>query len=114
MASRTVTEDGNEIGSFDHNLSINSIGASWESMQARRANHDFAYSGHGFWMQGPGVELTGNIAAGSRLSGFVYFTASSKALFDAVNLDDPSMAGEPGDASPPMEEAGVRFATVLG
>jgi len=63
-------------------------------MQARRANHDFAYSGHGFWMQGPGVELTGNIAAGSRLSGFVYFTASSKALFDAVNLDDPSMAGK--------------------
>jgi hypothetical protein len=91
--SSFVTEDGNEIGSFDRNLSINSTGAAWESMQTRRANHDFAFNGHGFWMQGPGVELTGNIAAGSRLSGFVYFTASSKALIDAVNLDDPSMAG---------------------
>ncbi len=92
--SSFVTEDGNEIGTFDRNLSINSIGASWESMQARRANHGFAYNGHGFWMQGPGVVLTGNIAAGSRLSGFVYFTASSKALFDAVDLDDSSMAGK--------------------
>ena len=91
--SSFVTEDGNEIGSFDRNLSINSLGATWESMQDRRANHDFGYNGHGFWMQGPGVELTGNIAAGSRLSGFVYFTSSSKSLFDAVNLDDPSMAG---------------------
>ena len=117
--SSFVTEDGNEIGSFDRNLSINSLGATWESMQDRRDIHDFGYNGHGFWMQGPGVELTGNIAAGSRLSGFVYFTASSKAQFDAVNLDDPSMAG--GQKAVPVGSVpwkkfanNVAFATQIG
>jgi hypothetical protein len=88
-----VTEDGNEIGQFTRNLSINSLSASADSMHSRRAAHDFGFNGHGFWMQGPGVELVGNIAAGSGLSGFVYYTASAKSQFDAVNLDDPALAG---------------------
>jgi len=91
--SAFVTEDGNEIGSFTRNLALNSIGASWESMHARRAAHDFGFNGHGFWMQGPGVELIGNIVAGARAGAYVYFTASARAQFDAVNLADPSLAG---------------------
>ncbi|WP_168206632.1 G8 domain-containing protein [Lacipirellula limnantheis] len=90
--SSFVTEDGNEIGAFSRNLALNSIGASWESMHLRRASHDFGFNGHGFWMQGPGVELIGNISAGSRAAAFVYFTASAKAQFDAVNLNDPALA----------------------
>lgn len=90
--SAFVTEDGNEIGAFTRNLALNSTGASWDSMHSRRAAHDFAFNGHGFWMQGPGVELTGNIVAGARSGAYVYFTASARAQFDAVNLADPSLA----------------------
>ncbi|MBA4105505.1 MAG: hypothetical protein C0485_07080 [Pirellula sp.] len=91
--SAFVTEDGNEIGSFTRNLALNTTGASWDSMHSRRAAHDFAFNGHGFWMQGPGVELIGNIVAGARSAAYVYFTSSARAQFDAVNLADPSMAG---------------------
>jgi hypothetical protein len=37
--------------------------------------------------------LNGNIVAGARSAAYVYFTASARAQFDAVNLTDPSMAG---------------------
>jgi hypothetical protein len=38
------------------------------------------------------VEVVNNVAAGHAGAGFAYFTSSSKSLFDAVNLDDPSLA----------------------
>jgi hypothetical protein len=87
-----VTEDGNEIGVMRGNLSINNSG-SGDGLIQRQKIHDFGHGGHGYWFQGPGVEVVDNIAAGSRDGGFVYFTASSKNLFDAVNLADPALAG---------------------
>ena len=86
-----ATEDGNEIGSMRRNLALNTIGGGGSS-EARRHNHDFASKGHGFWFQGPGIEIVDNIAAGSANAGFTFFTSSYKNQFDAVNLDDPSMA----------------------
>ena len=91
--SAFVTEDGNEIGAFTRNLAMNTLGAASGSINARRSLHDFGFNGHGFWMQGPGVEVIGNIASGTRAAAFVYFTASARAQFDAVNLDDPGLAG---------------------
>jgi hypothetical protein len=85
-----VGEDGNEIGTMLGNLSINATG-SWDGITSR-PNHDWGFGGHGFWMQGPGIKLIDNIAAGSQSSGFVYFTATEKNLFDAVNLAAPNMA----------------------
>lgn len=85
-----VTEDGNEIGAMRNNLSVNAIGTF--NYPDARPNHDFGFAGNGFWLQGPGVEMSNNISAGSLGSGFFVFTLTSKTLFDAVNLDDPSMA----------------------
>jgi ribosomal protein S19E (S16A) len=92
VGSAFVTEFGNEIGAFRHNLAIRSTG-SGAGIESRQDIFDFAHGGHGFWMQGPGVEVVGNIASGHTAGAFVFFTASSKAQFDAANLDDPALAG---------------------
>lgn len=86
-----VTEFGNEIGSFHRNLSIYNQG-SGDGLEAREDIFDFGHGGHGFWLQGPGVELVDNIASGARDSAINIFTTSSEAKFLAENLEDPSMA----------------------
>ncbi len=86
-----VTEIGNEIGSMVRNLSIRSEG-SGDGLEDRQDIFDFGHGGHGFWLQGPGVELVDNIAASNAEAGIIFFTASSEAEFDAANLVDPSLA----------------------
>ena len=86
-----VSEIGSEIGSMVRNLSIRSEG-SGDGLEDRQDIFDFGHGGHGFWLQGPGVELVGNIAASNAEAGIIFFTASSEAEFDAENLDDPSLA----------------------
>ncbi|HYO24265.1 MAG TPA: G8 domain-containing protein [Lacipirellulaceae bacterium] len=92
VGSSFAAEDGNEIGLMQGNLSIGNSG-SGHHIQAREGNHDWGHGGHGFWLQGPGVEVVKNIAVDSADAAFVYFTASSKTMFDAVNLDDQKLAG---------------------
>ncbi|MCA9259239.1 MAG: hypothetical protein KDA61_08570, partial [Planctomycetales bacterium] len=87
-----VGEDGNEIGAMRRNLVLNSLGGGFDGPLTRTPIHDFGHNGHGFWMQGPGIAIEDNIVSGSRSSAYAYFTASSKNMFDAVNLDDPSIA----------------------
>ena len=87
-----ATEDGDEIGSFQRNISIKTTG-SGDGIEARRDIHDFGHNGHGFWFQGPGVDVVDNITAGNRDAAFVFFTASQVASFDASNLDDINLAG---------------------
>jgi DNA polymerase III psi subunit len=84
-------EDGNEIGLMEGNLSISAYGST-DLVDSREDIHDFGFNGHGFWLQGPGVRLVNNISAGSSAAGFIYFTTSTKDLFDAVNLSDVSLA----------------------
>jgi DNA polymerase III psi subunit len=86
-----ATEDGNEVGAMRYNLSMQSTG-SGDFLLSRRDNHDFGHGGHGFWFQGPGIEVVGNIAAANAGGAFAYITSSSKNLFDAVNLTDVSLA----------------------
>ncbi|MFM9965219.1 MAG: G8 domain-containing protein [Planctomycetaceae bacterium] len=86
-----VTEIGNEIGSMVRNLSIRSEG-SGDGLEDRQDIFDFGHGGHGFWLQGPGVEVVDNIAASNAEAGIIFFTTSSEAEFDAANLDDPSLA----------------------
>ncbi len=86
-----VTEFGDEIGSMVGNLSIRNVG-SGDGLEDRQDIFDFGHGGHGFWLQGPGVEVVDNISAGAADSAFIFFTASSKAEFSAANLDDPSLA----------------------
>jgi len=67
-----VTEAGDEIGTFDHNIAIHSQG-SIGGITARQQFQDFGFQGDGFWFQGGNITVTNNIATGQRASGFVFF-----------------------------------------
>ncbi|WP_428305276.1 G8 domain-containing protein [Lacipirellula sp.] len=113
-----VTEDGNERGAMRRNLSINATGT-LGGTSSREANHDFGFGGHGFWFQGPNVEVVDNISAGSLGAAFAYFTTSTKALLDADALADPALAAGnnaiPVGAAPIREFSGnVAFAARTG
>ena len=91
-----VTEAGNEIGSFRDNIAIGSTGSGEES-DSRVALSDFGHQGDGFWFQGGGIAVIGNIAAGNEGSGFIYFTIAleengERPEFPVENLYDPSIA----------------------
>ncbi len=94
-----VGEDGNEIGVMRGNLAMNAVG-SGEHLLGREDDHDFGHGGHGYWFQGPGIDVTANISIGSREAAFAYLPQSSKVLFDAVNMTDPSLAA--GHAAVPV------------
>jgi Ca2+-binding RTX toxin-like protein len=92
-----VTEVGDEIGGFYNNLAIGSTGST-DEFEARQAIQDFGYQGDGFWFQGAGVSVVGNIAAGNQGTAFVYYTrglvtGGVAGQFLTANLLDPSIAG---------------------
>jgi hypothetical protein len=91
VGSSFFTEFGDEIGSFVGNLSIRNSG-SGDGLEDREDIFDFGHGGHGFWLQGPGVEVVDNISTGARDSAFNFFTTSSEAKFKTVNMADPSLA----------------------
>lgn len=91
VGSSFFTEFGDEIGSFVGNLSIANTG-SGDGLEAREDIFDFGHGGHGFWLQGPGVEVVDNISTGARDSAFNFFTTSSEAKFKTANMADPSLA----------------------
>lgn len=67
-----VTEAGDEIGRFDRNLAMHSLGSGM-GVKSREAAQDFGHQGDGFWLQGGNVSVTNNVASGQRHSGFVFF-----------------------------------------
>ena len=67
-----VTEAGDEVGTFDHNIAIKSLGSGQE-VSARQNINDFGHDGDGFWFQGGNVTVTNNVAVGQRHAGFVFF-----------------------------------------
>ncbi|HWE37882.1 MAG TPA: G8 domain-containing protein [Isosphaeraceae bacterium] len=70
-----ATENGNEIGVMNKNISIYMIGDGVASpTQQDRANNDYARLGSGFWLQGGGVTLDGDVSAGNAWSAFVFDT----------------------------------------
>lgn len=86
-----VTEFGDEIGSFERNLSIRNPG-SGDGLEDREDIFDFGHGGHGFWFQGPGVDVVDNVSSGARDSAFNFFTTSSEVKFLAENMEDPILA----------------------
>lgn len=72
LGAAYVTEAGDELGTFDHNIAIKSLG-SGQDLQARKNINDFGHDGDGFWFQGGNVTVTNNVASGQRHSGFVFF-----------------------------------------
>jgi hypothetical protein len=92
-----VTEAGDELGTFDHNIAIHSQG-SGNGIDSRKNVQDFGHEGDGFWLQGGNVSVTNNVVTGQRHSGYVFFPVGldQKGLgvttIDATNLVDPSWA----------------------
>ena len=92
-----ATEVGDEIGGFYGNMALGSTG-SGEAIDAREPIQDFGHQGDGFWFQGAGISIVGNIAAGNQADAFVFYTrglyeGGVQRQFLAANLADPSIAG---------------------
>jgi hypothetical protein len=69
-----VTEAGDEIGAFRRNLAVRSSGSGQDTI-ARNGVQDFGHEGSGFWLQGGGVAVEDNIAAGHRDAAYFFFTS---------------------------------------
>ncbi len=97
LGASYVTEAGDELGTFDHNIAIHSRG-SGEGIESRKHVQDFGHQGDGFWLQGGNVSLTNNVVAGQRHSGYVFFPVglNQKGLgvttIEADSLVDPAWA----------------------
>jgi Ca2+-binding RTX toxin-like protein len=98
-----VTEAGDEIGNFTHDIAIGSTG-SGEQFESRVSVQDFGHQGDGFWFQGTGISVTDNVAAGNAGNGFIYFgrgliQGGVETEFLSQNLPDPSVANGAGTIS---------------
>lgn len=67
-----VTEAGDEIGTFNHNLAMKGLG-SGAQVDGRKNVQDFGHDGDGFWLQGGNVTVTDNVVSGMRHAGYVFF-----------------------------------------
>jgi hypothetical protein len=77
-----TTENGDEAGSFVNNIAIGGTGDGEYPErriifgdQARQDAGDTAYNGEGFWFESPDITVTGNVAAGCKGTGFVWWCA---------------------------------------
>lgn len=95
-----VTESGDELGNFFDNLAIRGTG-NGEYRPARlvfgngerpQLLSDFAFSGDGFWFQGPAVRARDNVANGCNGAGMIWFTTG------AVDIATDRYVGFPRDA----------------
>ena len=120
--SHFFTENGSEIGRFRGNLAVRSFGTDGDDdgvpIPGKYAYHhplNIGHGGHGFWLQGGGVDVTDNVAIGHSYSAFGFFVANNRIItyggpqepnnpltkgtpwqrldiFLAENLKDPSLA----------------------
>lgn len=80
-----VTEFGNELGTFDNDVAIRGTGDGeylpnqivFKNAARPQPLADFAFSGDGFWFQGPAIRATNNVAAGCNGVGMIWFTTGS-------------------------------------
>jgi RNA polymerase sigma factor (sigma-70 family) len=120
--SHFFTENGSEIGRFSGNLAVRSNGTHGDDdgvpiPRKYAYNHplNIGHGGHGFWLQGGGVDVTDNVSIGHTYSAFGFFVANNRIVtyggpqepnnpltkgtrwqrldvFLAENLKDPSLA----------------------
>lgn len=80
-----VAELGDELGNFDNNIAIRGTGnGEYRPNQIVFANperpqplSDFAFSGDGFWFQGPAVRARNNVASGCDGVGMIWLTTGA-------------------------------------
>lgn len=86
--SHFFTENGSEIGRFRGNLAVRSNGNNGDDdgvpipTDKGYAGHplNIGHGGHGFWMQGGGVDVTDNIAIGHTYGAFSFFVANNRII----------------------------------
>lgn len=112
VGSSFFTEFGNEIGSFERNLSIRNVG----SGDGKRTDFDKGHQGHGFWLEGPGVELVDNVSTGATRAAYMIFTISAAGVsFDVQNIaDDTARELLGGDSVQSVRVRTVPLARVTG
>jgi hypothetical protein len=94
-----ATEAGNEIGTFNGNLAVRTIGVpngdQYVVLDSRQSINDFGFNGAGYWFQGPGCAITNDIATDNQV-GFDYFNlglvegALGTCQFWSANTANPS------------------------
>jgi hypothetical protein len=86
-----VTEFGDELGNFTNNIAIHGTGNGeyrtnrlvFGNASRPQPLTDFAFSGDGFWFQGPAVSAVNNVASGCDGAGMIWFTTGAA---DVTNL----------------------------
>jgi hypothetical protein len=89
-----VTEAGDELGNFFGNIAIRGNGNGqyrpirlvFQNPERPQPLGDFAFSGDGFWFQGPAVRARNNVASGCDGAGMMWFTTGTPDItqrFDA-------------------------------
>jgi RNA polymerase sigma factor (sigma-70 family) len=83
--SHFFTENGSEIGRFKGNLAVRSHGTGGDDDGVpipRKYAYDhplnIGHGGHGFWLQGGGVDVLDNVAVGHSYSAFGFFVANNR------------------------------------
>lgn len=106
-----ATEAGDEIGTFQGNLAVRTRG-SGSGFLSRKLQQDFGHEGTGFWFQGPGVGVEGNISGNHPMFGYAFFTEGliqpglGKTRFRAEHLPDQSWAN--GEAFMDVDDVPLR------
>jgi hypothetical protein len=119
-----VAETGNETGTWEGNIAINTYGADFNSdvldpqalyrfenddshltllLEKRGSwrNHDFGHFGDGFWFQGKLIDVRDNVSVGSGLAGYFYmFRAPDQIDVDPRLLQEPLSVHGPGGIHP--------------
>ncbi|MCO6044445.1 hypothetical protein NG895_11070 [Aeoliella sp. ICT_H6.2] len=125
VGSGFVTETGEEVGEFSNNIAIHLPGGGTGlDTTVRDFVQDYGHGGEGFWLQGPGVTVTNNVAAGAAGGAFTYMFRGLMEFgyateFASANLLDPSIAGGAAsisirDVSPRPFENNVAYASLVG
>lgn len=111
LGAAFVTELGDELGSFIDNIAIHGVGEPYPGTSGAQFDNkykpvrlvfnnpyrpqplgDFAFSGEGFWFQGPAVRAINNVASSCNGSGMIWFCTG------AVDIADGHYSGFPRDA----------------
>lgn len=85
FGSHFVTEDGNELGAFKHNIAIKSEGRD-TIVKTGLGNHDHGHTGHGFWMQTRNMTVEDNVISGVYDSAVVFY---HRLALPEINTDIP-------------------------
>ena len=117
--SHFFTENGSEIGRFKGNLAVRSHGTGFDTgdddgqpiprKYAYRHPLNIGHGGHGFWLQGGGVDVIDNVAIGHSYSAFGFFVANNR----IVTFGGPQEPNNPLTKGTPWQRLDVFLAENL-